>query len=108
MERSRPHPGQPLAYTLVYAVESPRGPVLIDAGWHHEDAWTALRDGLGTFGIDVADVHGVVVTHFHPDHSGLAAASGRRPAPGSPCTTRTPASSGSSTRSARAAAARSS
>ncbi|MGH3241860.1 MAG: MBL fold metallo-hydrolase [Spirillospora sp.] len=67
-----PIPDNPLAYTLVYAVESPRGPVLIDAGWQHEDAWTALRDGLAAFGIDVADVHGVVVTHFHPDHSGLA------------------------------------
>ncbi|MFA1544717.1 MBL fold metallo-hydrolase [Actinomadura chokoriensis] len=67
-----PIPDNPLAYTLVYAVESPKGPVLIDAGWQHEDAWASLRDGLGTFGIDVSDVHGVVVTHFHPDHSGLA------------------------------------
>ncbi|MEW2356982.1 MBL fold metallo-hydrolase [Spirillospora sp. NPDC029432] len=67
-----PIPGNPLAYTLVYALESPRGPVLVDAGWHHEDAWAALKDGLAVFGMDVADVHGVVVTHFHPDHSGLA------------------------------------
>jgi len=67
-----PIPGNPLAYTLVYALESPRGPVLVDAGWQHEDAWAALRDGLGTFGIDVADVYGVVVTHYHPDHAGLA------------------------------------
>ncbi|MFD0682949.1 MBL fold metallo-hydrolase [Actinomadura fibrosa] len=67
-----PIPGNPLAYTLVYALESPRGPVLIDAGWEHEDAWAALRDGLAGFGLDVADVHGVVVTHFHPDHAGLA------------------------------------
>ncbi|TDE28567.1 MBL fold metallo-hydrolase [Actinomadura sp. 6K520] len=67
-----PIPDNPLAYTLVYAVESPQGPVLIDAGWHHEDAWAALRGGLGTFGIDVADVRGVVVTHYHPDHAGLA------------------------------------
>ncbi|TDC42607.1 MBL fold metallo-hydrolase [Actinomadura sp. KC345] len=67
-----PIPDNPLAYTLVYALESPKGPVLIDAGWQHEDAWAALRGGLGTFGIDVADVHGVVVTHFHPDHAGLA------------------------------------
>ncbi|MFB4312502.1 MBL fold metallo-hydrolase [Actinomadura sp. 21ATH] len=67
-----PIPGNPLAYTLVYALESPRGPVLVDAGWHHEDAWAALKDGLAAFGMDVADVHGVVVTHFHPDHSGLA------------------------------------
>ncbi|MQY03351.1 MBL fold metallo-hydrolase [Actinomadura macrotermitis] len=67
-----PIPGNPLAYTLVYALEGPRGPVLIDAGWEHEDAWSALKDGLGGFGMDIADVAGVVVTHYHPDHAGLA------------------------------------
>ncbi|WP_329519767.1 MBL fold metallo-hydrolase [Spirillospora sp. NBC_01491] len=67
-----PIPGNPLAYTLVYALETPDGPVLIDAGWHHDDAWAALRDGLASFGLDVAGVRGVVVTHFHPDHAGLA------------------------------------
>ncbi|MGW7480600.1 MBL fold metallo-hydrolase [Nonomuraea muscovyensis] len=67
-----PIPGNPLGYTLVYAVESPRGPVLVDAGWNHPDAWEALRGGLGSLGIDVAGVRGVVVTHFHPDHAGLA------------------------------------
>ncbi|HEX2315990.1 MAG TPA: MBL fold metallo-hydrolase [Thermomonospora sp.] len=67
-----PIPGNPLAHTLVYALESERGPVLVDAGWNHEDAWTALRDGLGSLGLAVADVYGVVVTHYHPDHAGLA------------------------------------
>jgi glyoxylase-like metal-dependent hydrolase (beta-lactamase superfamily II) len=67
-----PIPGSPLAHTLVYALDSPRGPVLVDAGWEHEDAWSALKNGLGSFGIDMADIYGVVVTHFHPDHAGLA------------------------------------
>jgi glyoxylase-like metal-dependent hydrolase (beta-lactamase superfamily II) len=67
-----PIPGNPLAYTLVYALESARGPVLVDAGWEHEDAWAALGEGLGAFGMDVAEVYGVVVTHHHPDHAGLA------------------------------------
>jgi glyoxylase-like metal-dependent hydrolase (beta-lactamase superfamily II) len=67
-----PIPGSPLAYTLVYALESPRGPVLVDAGWEHEDAWSALKEGLAGFGMDIGDVYGVVVTHFHPDHAGLA------------------------------------
>ncbi|MET8159813.1 MBL fold metallo-hydrolase [Sphaerisporangium sp. NPDC005289] len=67
-----PIPGSPLGYTLVYAVESPTGPVLVDAGWNHEDAWTALRDGLAACGVDVREVRGVVVTHYHPDHAGLA------------------------------------
>ncbi len=67
-----PIPGNPLGYTLVYAVESPSGPVLVDAGWNHEDAWLALRDGLAAVGMDVRTVRGVVVTHHHPDHAGLA------------------------------------
>jgi glyoxylase-like metal-dependent hydrolase (beta-lactamase superfamily II) len=67
-----PIPGNPLGYTLVYALESPAGPVLVDAGWNHPDAWAALSGGLAGLGIDVASVRGVVVTHFHPDHAGLA------------------------------------
>lgn len=67
-----PIPGNPLGTTLVYALESERGLVLVDAGWEHEDAWAALRDGLGSLGLDLADVRGVVVTHYHPDHAGLA------------------------------------
>lgn len=67
-----PIPGSPLGYTLVYALESQRGLVLIDAGWQHADSWEALIKGLGAFGFEVADVYGVVVTHYHPDHSGLA------------------------------------
>ncbi|GLK13060.1 MBL fold metallo-hydrolase [Streptosporangium carneum] len=67
-----PIPGNPLGYTLVYAIESSSGPVLVDAGWNHPDAWLALRDGLASVGMDVREVRGVVVTHFHPDHAGLA------------------------------------
>lgn len=67
-----PIPGNPLGTTLVYALECERGLVLVDAGWEHEDAWAALRDGLGSLGLDLADVRGVVVTHYHPDHAGLA------------------------------------
>lgn len=67
-----PIPGNPLTYTLVYALESERGPVLVDAGWNHPDAWAALSEGLGSLGLDVTDVYGVVVTHYHPDHAGLA------------------------------------
>lgn len=67
-----PIPGNPLGYTLVYAIESPAGPVLVDAGWNHPEAWLALRDGLAAVGMDVREVRGVVVTHFHPDHAGLA------------------------------------
>jgi glyoxylase-like metal-dependent hydrolase (beta-lactamase superfamily II) len=67
-----PIPGNPLGYTLVYALDSPAGPVLVDAGWQHAASWEALSGGLATLGLDVAGVYGVIVTHHHPDHSGLA------------------------------------
>lgn len=64
--------GLPIAYTLVYVLDSPRGPVLIDTGWPDEAAWESLTAGLRGFGMAVEDVYGVVVTHFHPDHAGLS------------------------------------
>ena len=67
-----PIPGNPLGYTLVYALDSPAGPVLVDAGWQHADSWDALSGGLASLGLDVAGVYGVIVTHHHPDHAGLA------------------------------------
>jgi len=67
-----PIPGNPLGYTLVYALESERGVVLVDAGWQHEESWDALMGGLRALGLGVGDVYGLIVTHHHPDHSGLA------------------------------------
>lgn len=67
-----PIPNNPLRYVLVYSFETPGGPVLVDAGWNTEEAWTALRDGLTHAGFDVASTKGVLVTHIHPDHYGLA------------------------------------
>jgi glyoxylase-like metal-dependent hydrolase (beta-lactamase superfamily II) len=68
-----PLPLANLRYVLVYAFELPDGIGLVDAGWDSADAWDALVDGLGTMGATAADVRGVLVTHVHPDHHGLAA-----------------------------------
>lgn len=46
----------PVGDTQVYAVESPRGVVLIDAGWNNDTSWSALQQGLATAGLSVADV----------------------------------------------------
>ena len=67
-----PLPMNSLRYVLVYAFETDRGAYLIDAGWNTEDAFTALDRGLQTAGFAMADVRGVMVTHIHPDHYGLA------------------------------------
>jgi glyoxylase-like metal-dependent hydrolase (beta-lactamase superfamily II) len=68
-----PIPDSPLRYTLVYALETARGPVLVDTGWDDPGGRAALADGLAAAGFTPADVHGVLVTHHHPDHHGLSA-----------------------------------
>jgi glyoxylase-like metal-dependent hydrolase (beta-lactamase superfamily II) len=67
-----PIPNNPLGYTLVYALATDRGPVLIDAGWHDPETLAALDAGVRTAGFELSEVHGVLVTHHHPDHHGLA------------------------------------
>ncbi len=57
---------------LVYVFETDRGPYLIDAGWNTDDAFGALQSGMEEVGCDIGDVQGVLVTHIHPDHYGLA------------------------------------
>jgi glyoxylase-like metal-dependent hydrolase (beta-lactamase superfamily II) len=67
-----PIPNNPLRYVLVYAFETDRGPYIVDAGWNTEDAYAVLCSGLAQAGFDIGDVQGVLVTHIHPDHYGLA------------------------------------
>jgi glyoxylase-like metal-dependent hydrolase (beta-lactamase superfamily II) len=57
----------------VYVLESAGGPVLVDAGWDDPSSWQALTAGLRAVGTAVTDVYGVLLTHHHPDHAGLAA-----------------------------------
>ncbi|MFJ7344047.1 MBL fold metallo-hydrolase [Streptomyces sp. NPDC101110] len=67
-----PIPDNPLGYTLVYVVDTDRGPVLIDTGWDDPESWDTLTQGLTACGTPVAEIHGVVITHHHPDHHGLS------------------------------------
>ena len=67
-----PIPNNPLRYVLVYAFETDRGIYLVDAGWNTDEAFDTLAAGLTAAGASVADVRGVMVTHIHPDHYGLA------------------------------------
>ncbi|GAA2520927.1 MBL fold metallo-hydrolase [Streptomyces longisporus] len=67
-----PIPDNPLGHTLVYVVDTDRGPVLVDTGWDDPASWDALAEGLAACGAAVGEVHGVVITHHHPDHHGLS------------------------------------
>ncbi|BBC36827.1 Hydrolase [Streptomyces graminofaciens] len=69
-----PIPDNPLGHTLVYVVDTDRGPVLIDTGWDDPRSWTTLTDGLTACGTSVSEIHGIVITHHHPDHHGLSGA----------------------------------
>src|SRR5215218_4852675 len=68
-----PIPNSPLRYVSVYALAVPGGIGLIDTGWECEEGWQALTAGLAGIGAAVTDVQGVLVTHLHFDHLGLAA-----------------------------------
>ncbi len=67
-----PLPDSTLRYVVPYALEVPGGLVLIDAGWDAEQPWNSLVSGLAAMGATPNDVRGVLVTHAHPDHYGLA------------------------------------
>ncbi|MDX3570484.1 MBL fold metallo-hydrolase [Streptomyces sp. ID05-47C] len=69
-----PIPDNPLGHTLVYVVDTDRGPVLVDTGWDDPASWDALTAGLTACGTSVTELYGVVVTHHHPDHHGLSGA----------------------------------
>jgi glyoxylase-like metal-dependent hydrolase (beta-lactamase superfamily II) len=67
-----PIPNNPLRYVLVYAFETDGGIYIVDAGWNTDEAYDTLAAGLGALGASMTDVRGVMITHIHPDHYGLA------------------------------------
>ncbi|MDP9390632.1 MAG: MBL fold metallo-hydrolase [Actinomycetota bacterium] len=68
-----PIPHNPLRYVSVHAFALDGGGLgLLDTGWESEESWTALTGGLASIGGRVDDVRGVLVTHLHFDHLGLA------------------------------------
>jgi glyoxylase-like metal-dependent hydrolase (beta-lactamase superfamily II) len=67
-----PIPDNPLRYVSAYAFGTGAGLVLIDTGWDSEEAWQTLAAGLASIGAGLTDVRGVLVTHMHFDHIGLA------------------------------------
>ena len=67
-----PIPNNPLRYVSSYVFASDGGLVLLDTGWDADESWQALVAGLSAIGGAPQDVHGVLVSHMHFDHVGLA------------------------------------
>lgn len=61
-----------LAHVHAYMVETGDGWVMIDAGFPSADALRELEDTINTVCGGPGDIEAVIVTHYHPDHSGLA------------------------------------
>lgn len=64
--------GHSIGHVNVYALVASEGLLLVDTGWGTSETFTALTALLRDVGAEPADVRGVVSTHMHPDHSGLA------------------------------------
>ncbi len=64
-------PDAPLV-TLCYLIKQRRGWLMVDGGLNHPTCFSALCWQLDALSISLKDIHWLVVTHFHPDHFGLA------------------------------------
>lgn len=56
----------------LYLVDTGDGFLLIDTGVRTREARAVVESALAELGIAFRDVHTILVTHFHTDHSGLA------------------------------------
>lgn len=65
-----PFPG--LRWTNAYAIRGDAGITLIDCGVDDGPTRNALEQGLAELGSGLEDVAGLICTHMHPDHMGLA------------------------------------
>ncbi|MFD4351233.1 MBL fold metallo-hydrolase [Nocardia sp. NPDC058518] len=61
-----------LGYSYCYSVRVLGGIVVVDLGWDSDEAWQVFQAGLQRAGAALDEIVGVVATHVHPDHYGLA------------------------------------
>jgi glyoxylase-like metal-dependent hydrolase (beta-lactamase superfamily II) len=55
-----------------YLIQSDKGWLLVDSGWNTNEAFAALGRQFSEVGIRFEDISQIIITHFHPDHYGLA------------------------------------
>lgn len=66
-----PVPGLPWVFS--YFILDSNGQLnVVDSGWDSEESWGAFVAAVAAVGKRLGDVRSLTVTHFHPDHLGMA------------------------------------
>jgi glyoxylase-like metal-dependent hydrolase (beta-lactamase superfamily II) len=65
-------PRNPMRYTLAYVVVEGDDCLVVDPGFDSAQGRLDLLAGLRAAGVGIMDVTGILATHFHTDHLGLA------------------------------------
>ncbi|MFC2000205.1 MBL fold metallo-hydrolase [Chloroflexota bacterium] len=55
-----------------YLIEGDNDWLLVDTGWNTGHTFTTLERQLNEIGVGFDDISRIIITHFHPDHYGLA------------------------------------
>lgn len=55
-----------------YLLRGDDGYTVIDCGLHYDDAWQTWQDVFAHLDIRMRDIARIVLTHYHPDHYGMA------------------------------------
>ena len=67
-----PLSASPIGSVNVVLLRHRQGFLLVDAGYDDDACWQVLEAAFATAGGSLADVTGLILTHNHPDHVGLA------------------------------------
>ncbi|MDE8586066.1 MBL fold metallo-hydrolase [Arthrobacter sp. NQ4] len=66
-------PDNPMRYTLSYVLVDGNECVVVDPGFDSEEGHRQLLSALADLGVGPGEITGIVATHFHTDHLGMAA-----------------------------------
>jgi glyoxylase-like metal-dependent hydrolase (beta-lactamase superfamily II) len=55
-----------------YLIQGDKGWMLVDTGWNTNQAFSAMERQLREIGLGFENIALILITHFHPDHYGLA------------------------------------
>ncbi|NQD42770.1 MBL fold metallo-hydrolase [Glutamicibacter halophytocola] len=66
-------PDNPMRYTLCYALFDNQDCVIVDPGFDSNEGQQQIAQALHNINIDISEISGIIATHFHHDHLGMAA-----------------------------------